>query len=920
MDRLTQLAAKLELSPELLSQFKRDHSDRLPSTRISGVTADWIVTLLAKSAQTTPAEFHDAVIAGLHEIAAEAEPGIVRDIADICSFDSLLRQDCQMHARQLVDWLHRQSSAGSRFIDYYLGTVQHFNRLTSLSIARAAYIARAVRIVRTAHPAWSVSDVTTPTTADIHDQGASVFSFRCGQTTFYCKPRNGLTDQYFEAFQDEIMVPSGAIRIGVPPTINVGDLSVQKECVSVTRSAHGSVDREMAIERYARQCANLLLSCWILGIGDINGENFRISSDGIVVLDTEAAAMTVLDPRLEADAYYAVKARILNDLFSATCILPSPDRYQSGLFDFSMVTEFLRAWCRDASETERFFATLLQEVGVLQEELSKKTEVVRSFLTDSDPDDRMSLRLVPRPTADYVHLLKTLSHPAVATTPDSHIAVLSALLESANVNPWIRVVVRSEIAAIGQLTIPVFHVTYRGHDLISGSDGPIEGFLGRSVQSEALERIARAAAVSGAQLEAIRLSAFTGAALFMPAPIIAARGRSAASDGTLEDVIEGIISHLDRTALTAEGHVFFPSLRNLEDQVSTWGITGLDLYDGVSGVALFLSEARSVERYASLPAFRRLWECVEAGMADAIASDRDLPIGLLNGLAGMLLTCHRMGMVPEILIPLAHKLGDAAVAQNSGDIQADFSVGLAGVVFALSHLHALDASLQDPIRELGRLMMRVDGASPDGGFPNEMFDGKRLGGFAHGDAGIAYGLCLAGHFGGERECFDAATAAFERESGRLRDGRYFDGRSAAPSARPLGWCFGGAGLHLAYRYSCDAHGGLPLSEAFERSLETFFDRCTVDTDDWNLCHGLGIFLEPDLNGTVPVRLEEFLAALKDDGPRQARDELSWRVTPSLFTGLSGVGYLCLRRLYPECIRGLLAAPEIQSASERCRPA
>ena len=238
---------------------------------------------------------------------------------------------------------------------------------------------------------------------------------------------------------------------------------------------------------------------------------------------------------------------------------------------------------------------------------------------------------------------------------------------------------------------------------------------------------------------------------------------------------------------------------------------GLDLYDGMPGVVLFLAylgALSGVERYTALA------HAACATMRRTVRDNRaDLTwIGGFAGWGGVLYTLTHLGALwqqPQLLEE-AQEIVELLPALIDQDEQLDVVSGAAGCLVALLNLHearpcqrTLAAAIQCGDRLLARAQPAGDGLCwqvPGLG---------ALAGFSHGAAGIAWAL-LALFARTRAERFRTAGRggiAYERSVFSAEAGNWRDLRDPEHVRFPTAWCHGAPGIGLARLCRGAAAGG-----------------------------------------------------------------------------------------------------------------
>ena len=236
---------------------------------------------------------------------------------------------------------------------------------------------------------------------------------------------------------------------------------------------------------------------------------------------------------------------------------------------------------------------------------------------------------------------------------------------------------------------------------------------------------------------------------------------------------------------------------------------GPELYNGVSGIALFLAAHAQVtgsalSRELALAGLARLRKTLRGRNAPRLA--RSLGIGGAAGLGSIVyaLTVISKSLRDDALLADAH----AAAEQFTDDLIAadqrlDVIGGSAGAILGLLRLHRDTGSAEVLGRALkcGEHLLAQSRIGPEGrrSWVGQGFGPHPLNGMSHGAAGFAYALAsLAAATG--REDFAAAAAeciAFEDSSYDPARHNWPDLRWGGEPTWPCQWCHGAPGIGLA---------------------------------------------------------------------------------------------------------------------------
>jgi type 2 lantibiotic biosynthesis protein LanM len=350
---------------------------------------------------------------------------------------------------------------------------------------------------------------------------------------------------------------------------------------------------------------------------------------------------------------------------------------------------------------------------------------------------------------------------------------------------------------------------------------------------------------------------------------------------------------------------------------------GYDLYDGVSGVCLFLATAADITqrdefRGTALGALEPLRGLLATNACELVDS---IGIGGGSGVGGVIYCLLRISQ----LLRTPGTLDDACVAAKlitrnrlAGDLCFDVMDGAAGAILGLVALYELtfDRSILERALFCGEhLLSRQTGTVGYRAWPNRL--GVSLTGFSHGAGGIAYGLLrLFWHTNDERFLEAAREAIAYEDSVLVRAVGNWPDLSAKDGPKYLmQWCHGAPGIGLAR-----LGGGSILNEeqvvsAVEVAL-TSTERFGVGETDHLCCGNFGRIDFLVTAGQRLARPELFESAQRQVAVVVARaaarggfalDPLVPRsvFSPGLLLGISGIGYELFRLAYPSRVPSVL---------------
>ncbi|WP_371640724.1 type 2 lanthipeptide synthetase LanM family protein [Streptomyces virginiae] len=363
------------------------------------------------------------------------------------------------------------------------------------------------------------------------------------------------------------------------------------------------------------------------------------------------------------------------------------------------------------------------------------------------------------------------------------------------------------------------------------------------------------------------------------------RGRTQCHQGTDSEIVLAAASRIgDRLLATvqrgADGVVEWANLNLVGEQYWVVGASGLGLYSGVTGIALFLAELASVTGTARYQhAARRVVEALAD--PDGIPDPEDLrgmPVGGFEDLCGVLMLLIRTGCLwkEPALLDVAQSLVPA-ISQNLEDDET-FGVigGAAGAALALISLNAARPHAQTvaAVHQAGQILVSRS-RSPHG--PP---------GFGYGAAGLAYALSAIADLTGDHRYTVAVSLALAEEN-------------SAATVGANAWCRGPAGTLLATA-RMGRRPGLAGLASVQRTLQS-------GVADDSLCHG-ALGLAEALRAAGETAGDPALVR----GARQAAMAVAHRVlsgqvrtgvphnlwVPGLMNGAAGIGYGLLRTALP----------------------
>jgi type 2 lantibiotic biosynthesis protein LanM len=363
-----------------------------------------------------------------------------------------------------------------------------------------------------------------------------------------------------------------------------------------------------------------------------------------------------------------------------------------------------------------------------------------------------------------------------------------------------------------------------------------------------------------------------------------------------------------------------------DSDVSQLVCLGPDLYNGATGIALFLAAHAAVGGHAPSA------ELALAGLAhirrnlnsrSAARFARSLGIGAATGL----------GSIVYGLCVIAKCLGNAALLLDAeraarlfsdeliaADKQLDVMGGAAGAILALLRLHR-DTPSDDALARAIRcgehlLAQNRIGDARHRSWIGQGFGGSPLNGMSHGAAGFAYALASLAAASGREQFAEAAAECIAFEDQTYDAGRHNwpDLRVPGQPVWPCQWCHGAPGIGLARLATArrvgtyaalDAKLGSTLVATDVNNAVESVKKAWLGQLDTLCCGTLGgiefLCEAADRTGAREIselaarRLATVLASAASTGDYRWNSGKR-RFNLGLFRGLAGVGYTVLRRL------------------------
>jgi type 2 lantibiotic biosynthesis protein LanM len=354
---------------------------------------------------------------------------------------------------------------------------------------------------------------------------------------------------------------------------------------------------------------------------------------------------------------------------------------------------------------------------------------------------------------------------------------------------------------------------------------------------------------------------------------------------------------------------------------------GLDLYDGLPGIALFLGYLGAVTREARYTQLAQAALTAVRGQVGAGRATRG-GIGAFDGWGGIIYAFTHLGELWDdaALLDEAEAIVAALPPLIAADTSYDIIGGAAGCIGALAVLYRRrpsDGTLQAAIACGDHLLTSAERLeSGMVGWSKSMALQRPLTGFSHGAAGIAWALLEVAALSGlgrfratALEALAYERALYAPEEQNWPDLRVFAADQSTLDVQPgfrAMWCHGAAGIGLGRLSSLghldDAASRAEIATALHTTAAHGFGESHA------LCHGdLGnlelLTQAGHVLGDTHWRREAWRMA---SAILASIERSSWVCgtslaveSPGLMTGLAGIGYGLLRLAEPERVPSVL---------------
>jgi type 2 lantibiotic biosynthesis protein LanM len=811
---------------------------------------------------------------------------------------------------------------------------------------------------------------------DSHNRGRSVIiaTFSSGFRLVY-KPRSLSVDVHFQ----DLLVWLN--QRGVRPefrALTILDRANHGWVEFVSPQGCGSTEE---LSRFYRRQGGYLALLYALEAVDFHYENLIAAGEHPVLLDIEALfhpRVQGFDPRrAEEVAYGAIFYSVLGVGLLPHRIRATPESAGVDLSGMGMqsgqVTPYpVPQWEAEATDEMRLIRKPVVlpgaqnrpsingadgDPGAFSGEIVSGFEAVyklllkhrTELLSDNGPIARFAedeIRVIFRATRTYATLLHESYHPDVLHDAIDRDWLFDRLWGRVEGMPYMARVIPFERQDLWNGDIPRFTTRPGARHVWSASGEQIPDLLDEPSINLARRRLDQLNTHDlGRQVWVIRASLATASTTpdlsksRKPARHPAPEHYAPADRALLLDAALAIGEQLETLALRGDDDVCWIGLATEPSDQHSYSFLiplGLDLYDGVPGVMLFLAFLGAItgeERYTLLAeaALRTVRRQIE-GSRSFFRS-----IGGFGGWAGVIYTLGQLATLwnQPALLTEAGTLVEHLPNLIDENEHFDIVHGDAGCIAGLLSFYDCASSARAVAAATlcgKRLVARAERCKQGIGWRKQE-SGKPLTGFSHGAAGVAWALLKLSDVTGNSEFRGAATDAIRYERSLFSEEfqNWPDLRSLPSSVLPendqrnyaVAWCNGAAGIGLARFASLPYLDDLAMRADINAALRTTLSKGFGFNH--SLCHGdLGnveLLLQASQKLSDPQwgqHLSGRTAMILDSIGRNGSicGAPSTVESPGLMTGLAGIGYELLRLAEPRRVPCVLLLEPLNHASAR----
>ena len=546
------------------------------------------------------------------------------------------------------------------------------------------------------------------------------------------------------------------------------------------------------------------------------------------------------------------------------------------------------------------------------------------------------VRFILRNTRTYVQLKYETMHPDTLRDALDRDCYFDRLWWLTQHLPGVKDVIIGEIESIWQGDIPYFFTTTDSNNLCDGMGKCFPGFFKDSSMNTVLKHIGNLNKrdlqrqlwfIKGA-MASLKIEA--GHSGFRKYIRPSEASLAAFDTKLLKAEARKIGNYLETLALKGEedGSVTWLGLILRREKFWELAPLGIDLYNGIPGIILFLAylgEVTGEKRYTFLAKSAMITVHKHLEKVKEVIKT----IGVFSGWGGLIYLMTHLGILwrEDELLDNAVSISKRFPDLIKEDKEFDITSGSSGGIAALSCLYECrpsDILLETMIKCGDWLIQNAKSMEKGLGWIITSMGCVPLAGFSHGAAGVSWALSKLFSYTKEERFIKVAWEAikYERTLFSTQAGNWHDLRSVKiddnnnekelPMNFPIAWCNGAPGIGLGRLDSLPVMEDNEIYNEIQIALKTTalngiglnHSFCHGDLGNIELIHQAGHVLKESYFLEQTRRLSSLIIKSIEENGWLCGTPLGTE-TPGLMTGLAGIGYGLLRLAEPDWVPSVL---------------
>jgi type 2 lantibiotic biosynthesis protein LanM len=764
---------------------------------------------------------------------------------------------------------------------------------------------------------------------DVHQHGKStaIVHLSNGHKIVY-KPRSGALDQVFNALLEEINLA----KIGVYfKRMNLLNKPTHSWAEYISQQP---VQEEIQIKNYYKRCGALIaLSYFLMGF-DLHFENIIAHGEYPMLIDLECM-FNSNDSR-----YNVLSIGLIPQLFSVN------NKFfdASGLGANSM-GETIPYWQWENINTDNL--NLIKRSSTLKEEKNqllfhKKTispkkhlnEIIEGFqclcnwfLEQKKENNiryllsgfkKKTIRILPRSTQLYSNILENSFLPAALKSSKERSKILDKYLHDFPLLPTIadehkEQIRKGEKEALLRMDIPYFTANTSDTHLEESGQKLISNYFKKSPFDFVIDRI-NTFKKKDVQIQVNLIKNAFAARYNLQKDFTKSSNTSRNNTINIDEELAVIIEKILNTTSEVDGKYFWECYQTSATGKTFLGTLDNSLYSGTLGIALFLSEYLRKQKSTQIQhLINSLIEDLVLNFSKFLNNiDQSTYMSLSSGISGVIYTLLKIDTekYKEVALQLTSLFTESVITNGKINDLLEGCSGALIVLIKLYRIHPTD-ELLNKIKLIGTTILKEKTLDESLGrcVWKSTINEKPLTGLAHGASGIAYAFLklyeLTKEVGYRNAFYEAVD--FEDIYFSNKENNWNDVRNEKNNFHNA-WCYGGIGIGLvrlhAYkilndsRFLKDIRAVISLIQSEPHNNLDFYCCGNAGKIDF-LLEAFTILKEDQILDLANKKIKELVQKKEREGNYITHEATALKTeNPSLFRGLSGIGFVLLRSQTP----------------------